>query len=210
MTHTDHNNNSMLKITLNLTMATLLAGIIIGVVFYFTAPIAEIQRIKLKEQSMKELVPDASSFVEIEGKHEWFRAEKDGKAIAYLVLTHQKGFDGHIKLFVAVTPEKKVIGYKVLSHKETPGLGDAAFKPKFAGQFTGKGVENMELVKIQEEGKITAITGATITSRAVTTAVKNVLTDLDTYLKETKSEVKTEVKQNAKTEAKTDIKKETK
>ncbi len=202
MTHTDHNNNSMFKITLNLTMATLMAGIIIGVVFYFTAPIAEIQRIKLKEQSMKELVPDATAFVEIEGKHEWFKAEKDGKAIAYLVLTHQKGFDGHIKLFVAASPEKKVIGYKVLSHKETPGLGDVAFKPKFASQFTGKGVEGLELVKIQEEGKITAITGATITSRAVTTAVKNVLTDLDAYLSQGGAE--------SKTESHTETKKETK
>ncbi len=198
MAHTDHNNNSMFKITLNLTMATLFAGIIIGTVFYFTAPIAEIQRIKQKEQSMKELVPDATRFIEIEGKQEWFKAEKDGKAVAYLVLTHQKGFDGHIKMFVAVTPDKKVIGYKVLSHKETPGLGDQAFKPKFAGQFTGKGIENMELVKIQEDGKILAITGATITSRAVTTAVKNVLTELDAYLKESNAESKTESKKESK------------
>jgi electron transport complex protein RnfG len=196
----------MFKITLNLTMATLLAGIIIGIVFYFTAPIAEIQRVKQKEQSMKELVPDAASFVEVEGKTEWFKAEKDGKVIAYLVLTHQKGFDGHIKLFVAVSPDKKVLGYKVLSHRETPGLGDQAFKPKFAGQFTGKGVENMELVKIQEEGKILAITGATITSRAVTIAVKNVLTELGAYLNETKSEVKNETK----IETKTNTKKENK
>jgi electron transport complex protein RnfG len=200
----------MFKITLNLTMATLLAGIIIGVVFYYTAPIAEIQRIKLKEQSMKELVPDAASFVEIEGKHEWFKAEKDGKAIAYLVLTHQKGFDGHIKLFVAVTPEKKVIGYKVLSHKETPGLGDVAFKPKFASQFTGKGLENMELVKIQEEGKITAITGATITSRAVTTAVKNVLTELDAYLSQGNAESKTDIKTESHAGSHTESKKESK
>lgn len=199
MAHTDHNNNSMFKITLNLTMATLLAGIIIGAVFYFTAPEAEKQRKLMKERSMKELVPgDGIKFSEIEGKHEWFKAEKDGKAIAYLVLTEQKGFDGHIKMFVAVTPEKKVIGYKVLSHKETPGLGDQAFKPKFAAQFTGKGLENMELVKIQEEGKILAITGATITSRAVTTAVKRVLTELDSYLVqgavESNNEIKTEHK----------------
>lgn len=188
----------MFKITLNLTMATLLAGIIIAVVYYFTAPIAEIQRVRQKEQSMKELVPDAASFVEIEGKPEWYKAEKEGQVIAYLSLTHQKGFDGHIKMFVAVTPDRKVIGYKVLSHRETPGLGDQAFKPKFAGQFTGKGVENMEVVKIQEEGKILAITGATITSRAVTTAVKNVLTELDAYLGQGKAESADESKNESK------------
>jgi len=206
MSHTDHNNNSMFKITLNLTLATLLAGIIIGVVFYFTAPIAEIQRIRQKEQSMKELVPAATKFVEIEGKHEWFRAEKDGQTIAYLMLTHQKGFDGHIGMFIAATPDKKVIGYKVLSHRETPGLGDQAFKPKFAGQFTGKGVENMELVKIQEEGKILAITGATITSRAVTTAVKNVLTELGAYLGQGDAAGKTENHPESHTKSKNESK----
>lgn len=192
----------MFKITLNLTLATLMAGIIIAVVFYFTAPIAEIQRIKQKEQSMKELVPTATSFIPIEGKEECYRAEKDGQVIAYLALTHSKGFDGHIKMFVAVTPDKKVIGYKVLSHKETPGLGDQAFKPKFSGQFTGKGVENMEVVKIQQEGKILAITGATITSRAVTLGVKNVLTELGAYLDETAKGVKNDAKTETKKESK--------
>lgn len=182
MSHTDKNNNSMFKITLNLTMASLLAGVIIGVVYYFTAPIAEIQRIRQKEQSMKTLVPGAASFVPIEGKEEWYKAEKDGQVIAYLVLTHTKGFDGHIKMFVAVSPDLKVIGYNILSHRETPGLGDQALKPKFSGQFAGKGIENMEVVKIQEEGKILAITGATITSRAVTLGVKNVLIELTDYL----------------------------
>jgi len=182
MAHSEHVDNSMFKITLNLTPASLLSGFIIAVVYYFTAPIAEIQRVKQKEASMKELVPDATSFSPIEGKTEWYKAEKDGAVVAYLILTHEKGFDGHIKMFVALSPDRKVLGYTVLSHKETPGLGDQAFKPKFKSQFIGKGIENMEVVKIQEEGKITAITGATITSRAVTLSVKNALLELDEYL----------------------------
>lgn len=194
MSHTDHNNNSMFKITLNLTMAAFLSGLIIGVVFFFTYEKAEEQKRLQKELSMKELVPDAARFVPIEGKQEWFRAEKDDKISAYLLSAEQKGFEGIIKMFVAVTPDKKVIGYKVLSHKETPGLGDVAFKPKFASQFTGKGIENMELVKIQEEGKILAITGATITSRAVTAAVKHALVEVDAYLAQDDTDVHTETK----------------
>jgi len=176
----------MFKITLNLTLAALLSGIIIAVVYYFTAPIAEIQRIRMKEQSMKELVPDATSFTPIKDKEEWYMAEKDGQLVAYILLASEKGFDGHVKMFVGVTPDQKVIGYKVLSHKETPGLGDQAFKPKFANQFTGKGYQQLELVKIQEEGKITAITGATITSRAVTNGVKKALIELEQYINQTK------------------------
>ena len=174
MAHSEHNDNSMFKITLNLTMAALLSGIIIAAVFYVTAPIAEVQRIRMKEQSMKELIPEATSFTPIEGKKEWFKAEKDGNLLAYVILTGEKGFDGHISMFVGATTDMKVIGFKILSHKETPGLGDKVFKPDFANQ--------LELVKIQEEGKITAVTGATITSRAVTTACKNALIELENYL----------------------------
>jgi electron transport complex protein RnfG len=182
MAHTEHKNDSMFKITLNLTIASLLSGVIIATVFYFTEPIAVIQRIRQKEQSMRELVPAATSFVKIEGKEDWYKAEKDGQVLAYLILTHEKGFDGHVKLFMAATPDQKVIGYKVLSHRETPGLGDQAFKPKFSSQFVGKSHANLEVVKIHEEGKITAITGATITSRAVTLAVKKALIELENYI----------------------------
>ncbi len=186
MANPEHVNDSMFKITLNLTMAAFLSGLIIAVVYYFTAPIAEIQRVKMKEQSMKELIPDATSFAPIKGKEEWYRAEKDGKLLAYILLASEKGFDGHVKLLVGVNLDQEVIGYKVLSHKETPGLGDQAFKPKFADQFKGKRYQQLELVKIQEEGKITAITGATITSRAVTNGVRRSLVELEKYLNENK------------------------
>ena len=186
MTHTDHNNNSMLKITLNLTMAAFMAGVTIAIVFYFTAPIAVVQRIKQKEQSMRDLVPNATAFIPIEGQHEWFRAEKDGELLAYLILTDEKGFDGHITMFVAASADIKVIGFKIVKHKETPGLGDVAFKPKFADQLTGKGHQGLELVKIPEEGKITAVTGATITSRAITTATKRALIELENHLNKSK------------------------
>lgn len=187
MAHSGHNNDSMFKITVNLTLAALLSGVIIATVFYFTEPIAVIQRIRQKEQSMKELVPAATSFVKIEGMDEWYRAEKDGQLLAYVIMTGAKGFDGHIKMFMAATPDQKVIGYKVLSHRETPGLGDRAFKPKFMGQFAGRDYHSLEVVKIQEEGKITAITGATITSRAVTLAVKTALIELENYINNNKS-----------------------
>jgi electron transport complex protein RnfG len=78
-------------------MAAFLSGLIIAVVYYFTAPIAKIQRIKMKEQSMKELIPEAASFTPIQGKDEWYKAEKDGQLLAYVLLASEKGFDGHLR-----------------------------------------------------------------------------------------------------------------
>lgn len=186
MAHSEHNNNGIFKITMNLTLASMLSGIIIATVFYFTEPIAVIQRIRQKEQSMKELVPSATAFVKIEGKEDWYKAESNGQFTAYIVFSHAKGYGGAIKMLVAVTPDRKIIGYKILAHNETPGLGDQALKPKFSGQFAGKEIANLEVVKVHEEGKIDAITGATITSRAVTLGVKNALTELDEYINKSK------------------------
>jgi electron transport complex protein RnfG len=56
----------------------------------------------------------------------------------------------------------------ILGHGETPGLGDEIEKDNFLNQFVGKGVDNLVVIKRETEDKIQAITGATISSRAVT------------------------------------------
>ncbi|MEN6389959.1 MAG: FMN-binding protein, partial [Syntrophomonas sp.] len=78
-----------------------------------------------------------------------------------------------IKLLVAIGPDNKVIKYTITEAKETPGLGDKASKPAFYEQFTGKTAANLKVTKdATNKDDIQAISGATITSRAVTLAVK--------------------------------------
>ena len=61
----------------------------------------------------------------------------------------------------------------MLEHNETPGLGDNASKPKFRDQFKGKKIDSLEVTKEHSDTKhIQAMTGATISSRAVTRGVK--------------------------------------
>jgi electron transport complex protein RnfG len=55
----------------------------------------------------------------------------------------------------------------ILGHGETPGLGDEIEKDYFLDQFVNKGADNLEIIKAETEEKIQAITGATISSRAV-------------------------------------------
>ena len=56
----------------------------------------------------------------------------------------------------------------MLHHAETPGLGDEIQKDYFKNQFKGKSIDNLVVVKTETPDKIQAITGATISSRAVT------------------------------------------
>lgn len=185
MSHDAHGqNDSILKVALNLTAACFLSGIVIAGTYFVTEPVAAKSREELKAQAMKEVAKEATEFKEIAGKKDWFEAKKDGKLIAYVAPGESKGYGGAIQMLVAVTPDGKVIDYKILKHNETPGLGDKAGEPKFSKQFTGKGAEDLEVVKIPTEKNIQALTGATITSRAVVKGVKETVEAVAEYARE--------------------------
>lgn len=106
-------------------------------------------------------------------KKDTYFAQKDGKTIAYVIPTEPKGYGGPIKLLTAVSLDGSVMDYTMLEHNETPGLGDNASKPKFRGQFKGKKLDHLEVTKDPSKTDlIQAMTGATISSRAVTRGVK--------------------------------------
>lgn len=105
--------------------------------------------------------------------------DKAGKAVgAAFVTSSTQGYGGLVKLLVGVDQQQHVTGYTILEHKETPGLGDNAGKDDpesdrdFPDQFKGKGLDNFKFAVSKDGGQVDAITSATITSRAVTGALK--------------------------------------
>ncbi|MDD3653364.1 MAG: RnfABCDGE type electron transport complex subunit G [Desulfotomaculaceae bacterium] len=168
----DESSNSILKIALNLAMACFVSGLIIAGVHFVTADAAAQKAEELKMDSMKALVQDVEKFEPVEGKEDWYKAVKDGKTIAYIVPSSSKGFEGHMQLLVAVTSDGTVLNYDIISHKETPGLGDKANEEPFKSQIIGKKADGLEVVKDPSDKEhVQAMTGATISSRAATTAV---------------------------------------
>ncbi|NLW91650.1 MAG: RnfABCDGE type electron transport complex subunit G [Syntrophomonadaceae bacterium] len=178
--HND-NNNSILKIALNLAFACILSGIIIGLVYFFTADIAKQKQIELQNLALQSLVQGADKYTPIAGKPGCYTATKAGDLIAYIVPAESKGYAGAVKLLVAVSPDNKVLKYTIIESKETPGLGDKAAKSPFIDQFPGKNAG--ELTVDKDGGTIQAISGATITSRAVTKAVKLAVEEAATITK---------------------------
>jgi len=110
-----------------------------------------------------------------------FRAQKDGKTNAVVVETiAPDGYSGKIKLLVGVAADGRVLGVRVVAHKETPGLGDYidAAKSAWIAQFEGKSlsVPRADEWKVKKDGgQFDYIAGATISPRAVVKAVKNTL-----------------------------------
>ena len=110
-----------------------------------------------------------------------YRARRDGKPVA-LVLTAvaPDGYSGAIRLLVAIDVDGTVAGVRVVSHRETPGLGDPIEADRsdwilsFDGRSLGDPPAERWTVK-KDGGAFDQFTGATITPRAVTHAVRRAL-----------------------------------
>lgn len=173
---------SVFNIAKNLACACFISGIVIATTYYFTAPVAAKKQVQLRNDSMKQLVTNADTFKPVSGKSEWYSAVKGNKTIAYVVPAKSKGYGGAINLLVAVTPDGKVIDFSIVSHNETPGLGANASNPPFRTQFKGKTAKNLTVTKDKsDKDDVQAMTGATITSRAVTKGVKEAVVQVTKF-----------------------------
>ena len=99
---------------------------------------------------------------------------KDGADIVgYTVKVLPKGYGGEIELIVGISSDGKITGINIGNMSETPGLGAKAKESDFQSQFTDKPASDLTLVKgsASSEDEVSAISGATITSTAVTNGV---------------------------------------
>jgi len=92
-----------------------------------------------------------------------------GKGVVRQILV--KGYSSDIEILVGIDKDRKVSGLKILSQRETPGLGAKIVQKQFLDQFIGKQLGD----PLEPKKDIDAITGATISSRAVCNGVRQVL-----------------------------------
>ena len=117
-----------------------------------------------------------------DGGIEYYTAIKGGDTAAYILTESAKGYGGDVSVMTAVKPDGTVAGVAILDVSgETPGLGQNAAKESFYSQYAGlkKGVSLLKNGAKAENNEVDAVTGATITSTAVTRAVNAALDDFE-------------------------------
>ncbi|MGN1031129.1 MAG: RnfABCDGE type electron transport complex subunit G [Butyricicoccaceae bacterium] len=192
------NGNEMIKLGGILFVITAVVALLLGGVNSLTAPaIAANDQAKL-EEALAVLVPDteASDNLLTEAKQydgapngattvtAVYEMKSGDETEGYCVQVEPNGFGGAISMLVGVSSEDQTItGIQILSMSETPGLGANASDPEWQAQFAGKAADgSLEVIKNETaEGKITAITGSTITSKAVTTGVNAAVAAVNEY-----------------------------
>lgn len=126
-----------------------------------------------------------------DGGIEYYTAIKGGDTAAYIFTESAKGYGGDVSVMTAVRPDGTVAGVAILDvSNETPGLGQNAAKESFYSQYAGlkKGVSLLKNGAKAENNEVDAVTGATITSTAVTRAVNAALDDFEKVKGETVGE----------------------
>lgn len=185
-------SNESIKDTIILTLITVIAGLLLGVVYEITKePIAAEQK-RAKEEAYKEVFADADTFEVItvdetkvkeklseEGYNVTINEamkvyDKSSNVIGYvLTVTDHEGYGGDIQFAMGVKSDSTVNGISFLAISETAGLGMKAAEEDFMKQFAGKNVKSFRYTKngasVDEE--IDAISGATITTNAVVNGV---------------------------------------
>ena len=132
-----------------------------------TAPIIEAATAAAQEAARMELVPEATSFTEVEGVSaenvSGIYVADNGEAV---ITCHGKGYGGNITVMVAFTTDATVKQIKITEQAETAGLGTKIVsEPSFQESFAGLPAQDFTV------SDIAAISGATISSKAVTAAV---------------------------------------
>lgn len=92
-----------------------------------------------------------------------------------------KGYSGLIRLMVGITPAGEITSIEVMEQKETPGLGSKIAEDRFKNQYKGKSLGNAKWKVKKDGGDFDQISGATISPRAVTNAVRSGLEAYDEH-----------------------------
>jgi electron transport complex protein RnfG len=179
--------SSLLNMTLVLTLVAVVMGGILAFVNHLTeGPIAE-QKEKALADGIKTVMVCNDLVVEepvevkqdVDGKELTYIIynvkDAQGKDLGAAVQSVTMGFGGDLKVLVGFDTEGNILGYTLLEHAETPGLGakaDQWFQKGQKGDIIGKSPAE-PLTVSKDGGQVDAITASTITSRAFLKAVNN-------------------------------------
>ncbi len=171
------------NMTLTLVVVTLIASTALGFVYELTKePIAAAKLAKQK-RAIDAVVGEYDNdplmdqykirVVSLKDSLEVYPAKLGGENQGVAIKTFSpKGYGGNVWLMVGFLPDGAIKNISVLEHKETPGLGTKMSEPKFIEQFTGKNPDQFILKVKKDGGDVDALTGATISSRAFSSAVQ--------------------------------------
>lgn len=194
--------DTMIQDSLILCAITLIAGLLLGIIYDMTKdPIAQ-QKMLQKQRTYQEVYETAVKFEESEElaekvllcQNDWntngsefgkvmvnealYAKDESGSVVGYIVsATSKEGYGGDVQVAMGIRLDGHIEGVSILDMNETVGLGARAKEPAFLSQYMDKTVERFLVTTTgaSAENEIDAMASSTITSKAVTNAINAAL-----------------------------------
>jgi len=173
-----------------LTIVGLISGAALVLVYSYANPLIEKNKKNEMKKAIFRIFPDGKSYTgEIVDEVDVFRVKNAGDTfIGYAFLAEGNGYQGVIEMMAGISPDMEtVVGLEILDSQETPGLGGEIATDKFTSQFkalkAAPEIAYVKNVKPTGPNEIQAITGATISSRAVVTILNETIKKIKGKLK---------------------------
>lgn len=157
----------MLRYGVILALICMVASGLLAVVNSLTKARIIAQAETEEERALSEVLPEAMHFEPVKSDDNiiYYKGEdKENKFIGVAFKASGKGYSSTIETMVGMEKDGTITAIKILSQNETPGLGANIAEPKFTGQFSNRNIQDLNQAE--------AITGATISSKAVIDSVK--------------------------------------
>lgn len=186
--------NRIIKEGFVLFLITLFSGAALGAVYTTTKPAREAATLRAQQEAYQKVMPDGAEFVEddsisVEAANETIEAagitgtemkevliakDSSGSVVGYVMnVSNYEGYSGELNFTVGILADGTITGYETLTNNETAGLGQKAKESAFSDQFKNKKVDQFTVTKsgATSDDQIDAISGATITSNAMTKGI---------------------------------------
>ena len=169
------------KLSIILLIITMVSAGVLGTVNDVTKVVIQEKAMEASIVFMKEIIADADDFKAVENPaitgidsvEEAYEALKGGSTIGYVVKSVTSGYGGDVTILTGISTEGTLMGIRVASQSETPGLGSKIADAEFRTQFEGKTATELSL-----DSDIDALSGATVSSKA---AIKGVNASIKAY-----------------------------
>jgi electron transport complex protein RnfG len=208
--------HNIVRLSIILGFITLIAAFVLAEIYNITKPRIEEQKLAKTQEALKYVLPDAQSLPPVIKKipvedsngntlyekeeivyYKAYSDKQEQNLIGYAFKAYGTGYSSNIETMVGIDTTGRITRIKIISQKETPGLGALAennepFKGKkwSTQQFIYKQIDDLKVDK--DGGTILSITGATITSRAITNSIKakmqELIDELDIHIQESVEE----------------------
>lgn len=179
----------VVKITSVLTLVCFICALLLSVVYGLANKKIEINKERRVNEALTTLAPEAARVEKITiGEETIYKLfDQEENLIGYGFIASGQGYQGKIKMMVVGDKSLEYLkGIEVIESLETPGLGAKIQEDPFKDQFKGlKVAEDMVYVKdeVERAGQIKAITGATVSSRAVVNILNTKIKEIRELIK---------------------------